>query len=497
MNKREIAGTWLTKLKHDFPDSEWTTLLSDPDFEENSRFGVHIEDSLYASTYNAFKLDRLNEVKTNAAVSANRFPLGANRDKFIFFNGMAKLNSGDAKGCLADMQTVVGKYPKSEVSNLAGMIINGVKSGKKLHGGKFDISDVWARRSVVMADSDSIQAKQFTAERNVDFSFMIAYPTDSVDGNHLLYELAKHNFSNFLVRNFEITTEEVEGLERMVVSGFKNYDEALQYARQLYSNRKIRLLTSKCRTIIISDANKELLGTHFSYNDYDKFYEKHFIPLRISTVKLLTEPETIEYEKVKEPETIEPDKLVNGGVIDDDTFMQIGIPVVSDDKNGNDGADIPTDNNTFSIEPQQEDNSVQQETFDVVPQQPSSQQQSQNETDNMFSLPEKQDVPAEIKADGPKTTLEDQKETTLQRPSTEVKTENKDAVNPSPKKVEPNNVEAPQPQASNKEKPKVEDNGIHFNDDIGGDNYDIVPGNNNQKQQDFNLEDDYYELDGF
>ncbi len=497
MNKREVAGLWLTKLKQGFPDSEWTTLLSDPDFEENSRYGVHLEDSLYASTYNAFKLDRLNEVKTNAAVSAHRFPLGANRDKFIFFNGMAKLNSGDAKGCLADMQTVVDKYPKSEVSNLAGMIINGVKAGKKLHGGKFDISDVWARRSVVMADSDSIQAKQFTAERNVDFSFMIAYPTDSVDGNQLLYELAKYNFSNFLVRNFEIATEEVEGLERMVVSGFKNYDEALQYARQLYSNVRIRLLTSKCRTIIISDANKELLGTHFSYNDYDKFYEKHFIPLRISTVKLLTEPETIEYEKVKEPETVEPDKLVNGGVIDDDTFLQIGIPVSTDEKTGSGGSDIPADNNTFSLEPQQEDNSVQQETFDVTPLQPSSQQQSQSETDNMFSLPEKQEVPSETKSDDSKTTVEIPKETPMQHPAQEVKAESKSVVTPSPNKVEPTNVEAPQTQTPKVEKPNVEDNGIHFNDDIDGDNYDLVPDNNQQKQQNFNLEDDYYELDGF
>lgn len=200
---------------------------------------------------------------------------------------------------------------------------------------------------------------------------------------------------------------------------------------------------------------------------------------------------------MKEPETVEPNKLVNGGVIDDDTFMQIGIPVVPDDKTGNGGSDIPTDNNTFSLEPQQEDNSVQQETFDVAPLQPSSQQQSQNETDNMFSLPETQDVPAEKKTDGPKTTLEDQKEMPSQRPSKEVKTEKEDVVNSSSKTVEPSNVEAPQTQTSNKEKPKVEDNGIHFNDDIDGDNYDIEPGNNNQKQQDFNLEDDYYELDGF
>ena len=143
----DVARTYLEKLKSGFPDSQWTTLLSDPNFEENARFGVHIEDSLYASTYDAFKADRLDEVRKNVKVSETRFPLGANRDKFIFFNGMAKLNEGDAKGCVDNMQEVVDKYPKSDVSTLAGMIINGVKAGRTLHGGKFDISDGGARRS--------------------------------------------------------------------------------------------------------------------------------------------------------------------------------------------------------------------------------------------------------------------------------------------------------------------------------------------------------------
>ncbi len=502
MNKRDVAASWLAKLKNGFPDSEWTTLLSDPDFEENSRFGVHIEDSLYASTYDAFKQDRLNEVKANVAASARRFPLGANRDKFIFFSGMAKLNSGDAKGCVDEMQTVVDKYPKSEVSNLAGMIINGVKAGRKLHGGKFDISDVWARRSVVMADSDSIQAKKFTAERNVDFSFIIAYKTDSVNENQLLYELAKYNFSNFLVRNFEIMTEEVDGLERMVVGGFKNYDEALQYARQLYSNKNIRRLTAKCRTIIISNTNKELLGTKFSYNDYDKFYEKHFIPLRISTVRLLTEPETVEYEKVSEPENAEPDKLVNGGVIDDDTFMQIGVPTTTDDGEPTNGITVPADDNSFNVEQRQEENPASAETFDAAPQQPAIKQQPQDELDNMFTLPQEQEPAAEKKDDGLLTVPASEPETTKQQAMPESKAPGKTEVKATQKKtdtpkVESPKAETPKTEVKKVETPKPDDNGIHFNDDIEGENYDITPSNNKQKQQDFNLEDDYYELDGF
>ena len=103
MHQPQTAASYLEKLKSGFPDSEWTTLLSDPHFVENSRYGVHLEDSLYAATYDAFKADKFMEVKNNVQISATRFPLGANRDKFIFFDGMAKLNSGDAKGCVDDM----------------------------------------------------------------------------------------------------------------------------------------------------------------------------------------------------------------------------------------------------------------------------------------------------------------------------------------------------------------------------------------------------------
>jgi outer membrane protein assembly factor BamD (BamD/ComL family) len=111
-----VAQSYLAKLKDKYPESQWTTLLSDPHYEENARFGTMIEDSLYAATYEAFKADRLGEVRRNAETSKSRFPLGANRDKFIFIGGLSKLNSGDAEGCLEDMNEVVKNYPNSRIS---------------------------------------------------------------------------------------------------------------------------------------------------------------------------------------------------------------------------------------------------------------------------------------------------------------------------------------------------------------------------------------------
>ncbi len=46
-----------------------------------------------------------------------------------------------------------------------------------------------------------------------------------------------------------------------------------------------------CRSLIISESNLPLLGTTYSYEDYLKFYEDTFIPLKISEEQLLTIPE--------------------------------------------------------------------------------------------------------------------------------------------------------------------------------------------------------------
>lgn len=306
LGQHDVAAGYVEKLKAEYPENQWTILLTDPYFKENAQFGVHIEDSLYAATYDAFKADRLSEAKANAQISATRFPLGENRDKFLFIGGLAKLNDGDSKGCVDDMKAVVEKFPQSKLAEMAGMIVNGVNAGKPLHGARFDLGDVWTRRTAVLADSDSINAKTFDAERNTEFVFMLAYVPDSVDENKLLYQMAKVNFTHYVVRNFDLAIEDANGLRRMVVRGFRNYDEALQYARGLSEQAGLQQLLSGCKAIVISDKNLPLLGTNFSYADYQDFYDKNFAPLKISSQPLLTEPIHVAPKEDAERETSAP-----------------------------------------------------------------------------------------------------------------------------------------------------------------------------------------------
>ena len=327
LGQHDVAAGYVEKLKAEYPENQWTILLTDPYFKENAQFGVHIEDSLYAATYEAFKADRLSEAKANAQISATRFSLGENRDKFLFIGGLAKLNDGDSKGCVDDMKAVVEKFPQSKLAEMAGMIVNGVNAGKPLHGARFDLGDVWTRRTAVLADSDSINAKTFDAERNTEFVFMLAYVPDSVDENKLLYQMAKVNFTHYVVRNFDLAIEDANGLRRMVVRGFRNYDEALQYARGLSEQAGLQQLLSGCKAIVISDKNLPLLGTNFSYADYQDFYDKNFAPLKISSQPLLTEPIHVAPKEDAERETSAPAEAKAGNENNGNADGELLLPV--------------------------------------------------------------------------------------------------------------------------------------------------------------------------
>ena len=301
------ADSYISKLKKDYAESQWTTLLTDPYYADNAKFGVHIEDSLYASAYDAFREGHYAVVKTNAEISEKRFPTGANRQKFIFIAGLGKLNEGDADGCVADMKTIVEKYPEGRISEMAGMIVNGVNAGKRLKGGRFDLENVWSRRTTVLNDKEKEDEKTFSPERNTPFVFLFAYKPDSVNENQLLFEMAKFNFTTYLVRNFDLEIVDQDGLHLMQITGFRNYDEAMVYAHNLLAQQQITRLLGKSRTLVISTENLELLGKRFSYDEYAQYYSKHFAPLKKIDQSLLTEPTEITTDK--EPESSSDEEI--------------------------------------------------------------------------------------------------------------------------------------------------------------------------------------------
>ena len=281
------ADAYRNRLLAEYPEHDYTRLITDPDYERNARYGKEIEDSLYTATYEAYRQNDITTLETNCNLSADKFPTGANRPKFMFLHALSMLRTGERDSVAAELKTLVQKYPESDVSEMAGMIVKGIESGRIPGTGHYDIGSLWSRRQTADEASrdTTVTNAKLTDERNTSFVVLFAYPSDSVNEDQLLYDLARYNFTSFLVRNFDIQSEHAEGIGRLQVSGFRNFDEAHTYTQRLFGQTEIKELTNELRhtrIVIISEDNLKLLGTRYSYDDYQHFYDKHFAPLKIN-----------------------------------------------------------------------------------------------------------------------------------------------------------------------------------------------------------------------
>lgn len=273
------ADSCKSRMSRMFPDNPLTITICNPDFEENARYGKHREDSLYAETYKAYQEGNIELVKNNCNVSAQKYPLGAHRAKFLFLQASILLEEGNTAGFLAILKDIVANYPENEISQLAGLIAQGMQDGKLLQATSF--SSIWDIRNVTDETTsmpDSLKP-QFNPERYQPYIFILAYPADSLNENQLLYEVAKYNFTNFMVRNFEISFTEQQGIGIMKITEFLNYDEAYFYRQSLYSDSTLAERLGGIKSFIITEENLELLFKHYSFNDYQRFYEEQFLSI--------------------------------------------------------------------------------------------------------------------------------------------------------------------------------------------------------------------------
>ena len=269
----------------------------------------------------------------------------------------------------------------------------------------------------------------------------------------------------------------MDGPHQIRIDGFRSYDEAFQYARELYQNKTAAQQLAGTRGTIISKENLELIGSTYSYKDYDDFYAKHFAPLTVSKRYLLSEP-----AEVTMPE-------------ERDLEEEISRKVQTVDDMNAEGEYNEQEQNTFEISVEEEE--TQSTEVEVQPAEeitiPTEEIRIPNEEPNTsteeISIPEEVNMKPqtsqgviEIPVEAPK-----QIEVGADPKPTEPVEPNKSSEYVEPiKPVEPTRpTEVPQ-------KPKED---VIYFDDFG--NTPATPSNKPQQKLDFNIEDEYYDLDGF
>lgn len=275
------ADLYKQRIINLFPESKYALALSDPNYLDNLRNMDRVQDSLYVKSYEAYLSNRGREVHDNYAFIAKTYPLSKLLPKFLFLHALSYVGERNIPAFKAALQELLQKYPESDVSPLVNDMLKGMAQGKQIaQGGSNKRGMIWnLKLSTLMGDSTMVAQTDttvapFVKDKEVPHYYVLVFPTDSVQANLLLFNVANYNFSNFIVKDFDLDIISFNEITMLIVKGFNNFDEVSQYRRMLGSEKGVRL-PSDVRPVMISEPNFRVLLNGRSFEEYFKFLEQN------------------------------------------------------------------------------------------------------------------------------------------------------------------------------------------------------------------------------
>lgn len=273
-NKEKIQQYKNLILK-EYPDSEQAKIVSQPDYFKKLQYAALIEDSLYEATYNAYLKSDFATVKGNTALAEKDIPMTKLMPRFLFLNAISVAKTETQKDFIVRLQDLVARYPDSEPGSMAKEMLAMMNQEMEVQQGEADNATLLNMRAEQEHAEDSIAADiKWSEERNSRSNVIIAVrqQEDPAQLNDLLYQVALFNFSQFLIKEFDLETVQhfTSDLSALRITGFESMEEAEWYADLLKQNSDIQTLFRdiNAQTICITEDNYHLLLTRFTLNDY-------------------------------------------------------------------------------------------------------------------------------------------------------------------------------------------------------------------------------------
>lgn len=258
----------------EFPESKYAAAMRDPDYIEKLRTMEARQEAMYERAYADYLADRNSAVHAAYAEVEREFPLSPLMPKFMFLHALAYVTENDTPAFTRTIDDLLSRYPEADLAPLASEWLKGLKAGRELHsGGSNARGMIWDIR--LTNDSTALAGEageiEFTIAPDDPHYLVLLFSTDAVSPNTLLYEVARHNFSTYVVRDFDIELMNFGPLGLLIIKGFANQAE-LNHYRSLLARDGTFTMPEAVRPVEISRDNfDKLLQGGGSFDDYFRF----------------------------------------------------------------------------------------------------------------------------------------------------------------------------------------------------------------------------------
>ena len=260
-----------------FPESKYGLAMKDPNYIENLKNMNRDQERMYEEAYAKYLANNHNGVHESYAEMMRKYPLSKIMPKFMWIDALSYLTEKNHDKFKETIKDMLQRYPETDITPVASDIVRQLNQGRRLEGGGSNIRGMlWTTR---LSNDTTPQALErtftpFAEDNDKPQVFILLYPIDSVNSNMLLYEVARHNFNSFQVKDYDIEQMNFGSLGLLVVRGLDDFKEAKNYRTVFEQDQSITIPRQVHYVIISVDNFNLLLNEGRTFEDYFNYLEE-------------------------------------------------------------------------------------------------------------------------------------------------------------------------------------------------------------------------------
>jgi len=258
-----------------FPESAQAKIVSNPVYFASLQRMAMEQDSLYEATYEAYRHNRFTAVRANKDYAETTYPLSPLMPRFLFLNAVATAKTSGQAAFTEALRDMVERYPENELSAMAKDMLAMMGQGMEAKKGGTVSSLTDQRQVTVQQEEPDTTTRTFSVARDEKSLVYVVIPQNEDSLNNLLYQVALYNFTQFLIKDFDLRKVPVFTLtlSALEIAGFENMDEADWYISLITKEPDLQLLFHllDAQIVPITLSNLELLNHPYTLEEYIQF----------------------------------------------------------------------------------------------------------------------------------------------------------------------------------------------------------------------------------
>ena len=263
----------------------WHLLDLDPASEEYKMLirQLNEADSIYEATYEAYRRSDFRTVRTNTAYMEQHLPTSDLMPRFLFLNAVATARTQSQEAFITDLRNLVSRYPDHSLSAMAKDFLAMMGQGSETQHGELSSNLDNLRTDAAIVANRPEDSTKVLSPKTREPAYVLLYlpvtngtPAKETEAhlNNLLYQTAFFNFTQFLIKDFELRPLPAfaDGAA-LRVQGFESLEEAQWYIDLTANDTAYtsELKAMHVSMIPITESNALLVPITFTLEQYLDF----------------------------------------------------------------------------------------------------------------------------------------------------------------------------------------------------------------------------------